>query len=141
MHLLLASGSISTKWFPVSVRRCATRRGSRTPARAEQPLVDLGDRAVVGVDDVGDGHLRDLGQQLIGVEPVQAVQITQPADHLDLAGPPRFLERPAGPIHIRWVSVSILGQAGPPPWTRSTITVTFIAPSTAVPHDSPSPWR
>ena len=36
VHLLLANGPISTKWFPVSVRRCATRHESRrTPARAE----------------------------------------------------------------------------------------------------------
>ena len=38
-------------------------------------------------------------------------------------------------------SSSSRGHAGPPPLTRSTMTVEFIAPSSAVPHDSPSPCR
>jgi ABC-type phosphate transport system permease subunit len=45
------------------------------------------------------------------------------------------------PTTIRWSSVSSRGQAGAPPLIRSTIRVTFIAPSTAVPQASPSPCR
>ena len=45
------------------------------------------------------------------------------------------------PTTIRWLSLSRRGHAGPPPLIRSTMSVTFIAPSTAVPHASPSPWR
>ncbi len=49
------------------------------------------------------------------------------------------------PTVIQWVSSSIRGHAGSasgiPPLISSTISVVVIAPSTAVPHASPSPCR
>ena len=48
----------------------------------QQVLGRLDDDAVVGVDDVGDRHLRDLGAQLVGVHDVQPVQEADPVDEL-----------------------------------------------------------
>ena len=45
------------------------------------------------------------------------------------------------PTVIQWVSSSMRGQAGAPPLTSSTMSVVVMAPSTAVPQASPSPWR
>src|SRR6476469_4932332 len=61
-----------------------TMRAAIGNRRGQYPLVDLGDGAVVGVDDIGDRHLRYLGEQLVGVEAIQPVQLAQPGDHLDL---------------------------------------------------------
>src|SRR6478609_6701556 len=82
-----------------SQRSCRTAQLAVNPAVGrcgrQQPLVDLGDGTVVGVDDVGDRHLRYLRQQLVGVESVQPVQLTHPGDHVDLTGPPCLFQRPA----------------------------------------------
>ena len=45
------------------------------------------------------------------------------------------------PIAIQCVSSSTLGQAGAWPLMSSTMRVDVMAPSTAVPQASPSPWR
>ena len=48
------------------------------------------------------------------------------------------------PTAIQWSSVSSRGQVpagAAPPLTRSTMSVVVMAPSTAVPQASPSPWR
>src|SRR5690348_8067678 len=67
--------------------------------RGQQALAHLGDRAVVDVHHVGQRTLTHLGEQLVGVEPVQPVQVAQPADHARLADPPGVLQRPARPHH------------------------------------------
>src|SRR5690349_5536797 len=64
--------------------------------RRQQRLGGLDDGAVVRVDDVGDRHLGDLREQLVGVHRVQAVELLEPAHQLDLADPPGVLQRPAG---------------------------------------------
>src|SRR4051795_552495 len=64
--------------------------------RGQQRLAGLDDGAVVGVDDVGDGHLGDLREQLVGVHRVQAVELAEPVHELRLADPPGVLQRPAG---------------------------------------------
>ena len=43
------------------------------------------------------------------------------------------------PTTIQWSSDSIRGQSGADPLMSSTRMREFMAPSTAVPHDSPSP--
>src|SRR4029077_11358340 len=82
-----------------SQRSCRTAQLAVNPAVGccgrQQPPVDLGDGTVVGVDDVGDRTLRDLRQQLVGVESVQPIQLTHPGDHLDLTRPPCLFQRPA----------------------------------------------
>src|SRR4029077_9676822 len=67
--------------------------------RGQQALAHLRDRAVVDVHHVGQRTLTHLGEQLVGVEPVQPVQVAQPADHARLADPPGVLQRPARPHH------------------------------------------
>src|SRR6476619_6612364 len=62
----------------------------------KQRLRRLDHDAVVGVDDVRDRDLRDLGAQLVGVHRVQAVQLGDPVDELGVADPPGVLHRAAG---------------------------------------------
>jgi hypothetical protein len=83
----------------------------------QQPLVDLRHRAVVGVDDVGDRRQRDLREELVRVEPIQAVQLAQPRDHLDLTGSPRFFQRTTR-THAHQVGIGL--QARP---RRATATL------------------
>src|SRR3954454_20345687 len=64
--------------------------------RGQQRLPRLDHGAVVGVDDVGDRHLGDLREQLVGVHRVQAVELAEPVHELGLADPPGVLQRPAG---------------------------------------------
>src|SRR5215469_2281266 len=71
--------------------------------RGQQALAYLRDRAVVDVHHVGQRALAHLGEQLVGVEPVQPVQVAQPADHARLTDPPGVLQRPARPHHHEMV--------------------------------------
>src|SRR4051812_18414527 len=84
--------------------------------RREEGLTGLHHGAVVGVDDVGDRHLGDLRQQLVGVHRVQAVELAEPVDELRLPDPPRVLQRPARP-HGHPVRVVL----DPRPERRSTL--------------------
>src|SRR3954447_3592071 len=65
--------------------------------RRQEGLPCLHHGAVVGVDDVGDRHLGDLREELVGVHRMQAVELAEPVHELGLADPPRVLERPARP--------------------------------------------
>src|SRR3954447_10129489 len=65
--------------------------------RREEGLTGLHHGAVVGVDDVGDRHLGDLREQLVGVHRVQAVELAEPVHEFRLADPPGVLEWPARP--------------------------------------------
>src|SRR5690349_5737204 len=67
--------------------------------RGQQALAYLRDRAVVDVHHIGQRALAHLGEQLVGVELVQPVQVAQPADHARLADPPGVLQRPARAHH------------------------------------------
>src|SRR6185437_206225 len=67
--------------------------------RGQQALAYLRDRAVVDVHHVGQRALAHLGEQLVGVELVQPVQVAQPADHARLADPPGVLQRSARAHH------------------------------------------
>src|SRR3954464_345849 len=65
--------------------------------RRQEGLPCLHHGAVVGVDDVGDRHLGDLREELVGVHRMQAVELAEPVHELGLADPPRVLEWPARP--------------------------------------------
>src|ERR1051325_10807523 len=81
--------------------------------RGQQALAHLRDRAVVDVHHVGQRALAHLGEQLVGVELVQTVQVAQPAGHAGLPDPPGVLERPARPHHHE-VVVGLEPRAGRP---------------------------
>ena len=108
----------------------------------EQRLGRLDDDAVVGVDDVGDRHLarsasragrRPSGAGRRARRPSARARRWRSARSPPSAG--------SSPTVIQWVSSSIRGQPGAPPLISSTMRVVVIAPSTAVPQASPSPWR
>src|SRR3954447_25244509 len=64
--------------------RCAGAQVVVQPAvgrrRGQQRLAGLDDGGVVGVDHVGDRHLGDLREQLVGVHRVEPVQLLEPVD-------------------------------------------------------------
>src|SRR3954453_15240558 len=62
----------------------------------EERLGRLDDHAVVGVHDVRDGHLGDLGAQLVGVHHVETVEVRHPVHELGVPDAPGVLHRPAG---------------------------------------------
>src|SRR3954465_15514300 len=61
----------------------------------QERLRHLHDDAVVGVDDVRDGDLRDLRAQLVRVQRVQSVELRHPVHDLGVGDPPGVLERAA----------------------------------------------
>src|SRR5579875_2417614 len=115
--------------LPDAVTRPALHRASGLPAgrgsglaqmgvhaavgvrTGQESLGHLGHGAVVGVHDVGQRGLADLGQELVGVQLVEPVQLAEPGHHAGLAGPPGVLQRP-GRAHDRQVAVGLDPRPG-----------------------------
>ena len=105
-------------------------------------LRQLGDHRVVGVHHVADRREAGLADQLVGVQLLEAEQLAR-SSRRGRAGSSGRRPRAAArsPVVIRKSSLSMRGEAGAPPLTRSTTTTVLMAASTAVPQTSPSPWR
>jgi hypothetical protein len=59
----------------------------------EVPLVQLRDERVLRIDHVADAHPPGLGEQLVGLERLEAVVLGEPADQLDPRDPGGVLHR------------------------------------------------
>ena len=102
------------------------------------------DRTVT-LQDAFNGALRSVDDRSAEKVDLRFINPQTGPFHVEGAEPGDTLQASSSgrlePTVIMWSSSSSRGQPGAEPLISSTINVVVIAPSTAVPHDSPSPWR